>query len=49
MSFPILCMGTTHGGGAGDGSVATNGGRNFMPRGSLRVCHDALNPRCVKH
>ncbi|VAW21958.1 hypothetical protein MNBD_ALPHA12-484, partial [hydrothermal vent metagenome] len=30
ISFPILCMGTTHGGGAGDGSEATNGGRNFM-------------------
>ncbi|VAW20079.1 hypothetical protein MNBD_ALPHA12-1918 [hydrothermal vent metagenome] len=27
-SFLILCMGTTHGGGAGDGSAATNGGKN---------------------
>ncbi|VAW18036.1 hypothetical protein MNBD_ALPHA12-351, partial [hydrothermal vent metagenome] len=22
--------------------------RVYMPRGAHRICHDALNPRCVK-
>ncbi len=44
------------GGGAGEAGMARDGGKKenpgvevFLPRGSHRICYDALKPRCSKH
>ncbi|VAW15379.1 hypothetical protein MNBD_ALPHA12-934 [hydrothermal vent metagenome] len=47
MSFPILCMGTFLGGGAGEASAGCVGGRVYMPRAPYHNQHDGLKPPYV--